>query len=80
MNDKNGLRAQNTFEYILILTAALMIVALTTYFLMNGIFAPQSKQLDNQSAQIKDFKKQLQDQSGGSGSSGGTASPSPSPP
>ncbi len=57
-----------------------MVVALTTYFLMNGIFAPQSKQLDNQSAQIKDFKKQLQDQSGASSSSGGTASPSPSPP
>jgi len=75
-----SLRAQNTFEYILILTAAMMVVALTTYFLMNTIFAPQSQQLENQSAQIKDFKKQLQDQSRATGGTGGTASPTPSPP
>ncbi|MBI2445380.1 class III signal peptide-containing protein [Candidatus Micrarchaeota archaeon] len=75
MNEKRG---QNTFEYILILTAAIMLVALTTYFLMNGIFAPQSEKLDNQSAQIKDFKKQLQDQ-GGSGAPGASVSPQPPP-
>lgn len=64
MNNTGRNRGQNTFEYILVLTAALMIVALTAYFLMNGVFAPQTKTLGEQSDQIKDYKKQLQQQTG----------------
>lgn len=83
-------RAQGTFEYIMMLAGALLVISLVTYFLLNNVFAPQSQQLGNQSDQIKDYKKQLQQQTssqgGGAPASGNptrpfsdTSTPTPAP-
>ncbi|MBI5226152.1 class III signal peptide-containing protein [Candidatus Micrarchaeota archaeon] len=76
-------RGQGTIEYILMLAGALMVVALVANFLLSNVLTKQTATLGNQSDQIKDYKKQLQQQTTGTGpgASGNppTASPTASP-
>ncbi len=55
-------RGQGTFEYVIMVAGVLLLISLVAFFLMNNVLAPQTKTLGNQSDQIKDYKKQLQQQ------------------
>ncbi len=69
-------RGQGTIEYVLMLAGVLMIVALVGNFLLSNVLVKQTKTLGNESDQIKDYKKQLQQQTSATGP---TATPTPSP-
>ncbi len=73
MNSAKRSRGQVSIEYILMLGAVLMVVALAMVFLQSSILAPQTKTMQNQSDQIKGFKDQLKQQTGQA------TAPSPTP-
>ncbi len=73
---KHKTRGQGTIEYVLMIAGVLMVVALVGNFLLSNVLVKQTKTLGNESDQIKDYKKQLQQQTGATGP---TATPTPSP-